>query len=278
MRTNPSLPRFYRPGGDPRLYQIATLSVLLAYGLAALSFDQAPAHVALLLSTAMAVEWFGRLIEGRPFDPLSPLITALSLSILLRASAPMYLAVGALLAIASKFLIRVNGKHVFNPANFAIAVLLVCSDCAWVSPGQWGATTAAAFAFASMAGLVLGRARRADTAAAFLLVWAAILLGRAVWLGDPLAIPLKQMQSGAMLLFAFFMITDPRTTPDRRVARLLYAALVACLAAWIQFVLWRPEALIYALFVASPLVPMLDRVMPVADPGRRFQWTRPVLD
>ena len=42
-----------------------------------------------------------------------------------------------------------------------------------------------------------------------------LLLARAFWLGDPLAIPLHQMQSGSLLIFAFFMISDPRTTPDR---------------------------------------------------------------
>ena len=43
------------------------------------------------------------------------------------------------LAIGSKFLFRVRGKHLFNPAAFAIVALLLTSDEVWVSPGQWGA-------------------------------------------------------------------------------------------------------------------------------------------
>lgn len=259
---------------DARVWQIVALGTLLAWGLVVLGFDQAAGNVALILAGALATQWLGqRLTTGAPFDPLSPLITALSLSILLRANAPWWLLLAAVLAIGSKFVLRINGKHIFNPANFAIALLLLCSDCAWISPAQWGSKTFAAFAFAGLACLVLSRAKRADIALAFLAFYGAILLARALWLGDPLAIPLKQMQSGAILLFAFFMISDPKTTPDRRVARVFYAGLVACVAAWLQFVHWIPQGLMYALFFASPLVPLLDRLLPAT----RFDWDRPVV-
>ena len=154
----------------------------------------------------------------------------------------------------------------------------MCSDCAWISPSQWGAQTVAAFAFASLAGLVLSKAKRSDTALAFLAVYVSILFTRALYLGDPLAIPMKQMQSGALLLFAFFMITDPKTTPDRRAARFVYAVLVACLGAWLQFWHYLPQGLMYALFFASPFVPVLDRIWPRANAAPRFQWSQPQLN
>lgn len=275
---------------DARCWQVASLATLLTYGLVVLGFDQNASSVALILAGALATQWIGQRARDSgwwltlpaartghtPFDPLSPLITALSLSILLRANSPWWLLLAAVLAIGSKFLLRIDGKHVFNPANFALAVLLLCSECAWISPAQWGSRTWAVFLFASLATLVLSRARRADIAIAFLAAYGTILLARALYLGDPLAIPLKQMQSGAILLFAFFMISDPKTTPDRRDARILYAVLVACLGAWLQFWHWIPEGMIYALFFASPLVPVIDRWMP-REPGLpRFEWARPV--
>jgi enediyne biosynthesis protein E5 len=265
---------------DPRLFQIASLSALLVYGLTFLGFDQPPANVATILVAALSTQWIGQRVTtpDKPFDPLSPLITALSLCLLLRTAHPVWLAVGAILAIGSKFIIRANGKHIFNPANFGIAVLLLCSECAWISPAQWGSKTWAVFAFASLAGLVLSKAKRADTALAFLGAYVAILLARALYLGDPLTIPMKQMQSGALLLFAFFMITDPKTTPDRRAARVLYAGLVACLGAWLQFGWYLPHGMMLALFVASPFVPLFDRVFKRTDDHARFQWSNPVLE
>ena len=125
---------------------------------------------------------------------------------------------------------------------------------------------------------MLSRARRADIAVAFLVFYVAILVGRAMWLGDPWSIPLKQMQSGAVLLFAFFMISDPKTTPDRRSMRILFAFLVAALAAWIQLGLYRPQGLMCALFLLSPLVPLLDRLVPRERGAPRFQWSNPVLN
>ena len=82
---------------------------------------------------------------------------------------------------------------------------------------------------------------------------------------------LHQLQSGALLLFAFFMISDPMTIPNRRAARLLYAAVVALAACGWQYGLFKPNALVWALFLCTPLVLLLDRVLPAA----RFQWKPP---
>jgi Na+-transporting NADH:ubiquinone oxidoreductase subunit NqrB len=263
---------------DARIWQILSLGLLLTYGVGMLDFDQTPFNIAVLIVTALATQWLcSRAISGQRFDPLSPLITAFSLCLLLRASSPGTLAISAALAIGSKFVLRFDGKHIFNPANFAIGVLLL-SDMAWISPAQWGSRTWAAFLFVCLACLVLSRAKRADIAIAFLGAYIAILFARAFYLGDPMTIPMKQTQSGALLLFTFFMITDPKTTPDRRSARLLFAALVAAFAAWLQFANFMPQALIYALFFASPLVPLLDCLFPRDRPQVRFEWCRPVLN
>ena len=264
---------------DARVWQIASLALLLTLGMARLGFDQTPGAAALVVGTALATQYVcGRLVGLARFDPLSPLITGLSLSILLRASEPGWLALAACIAVASKFALRIDGKHVFNPANIGIAVMLLATDVAWISPAQWGSTTWGVMLFASLATLVLSRARRGDIAIAFLVAYLAILFARAAWLGDPWAIPLKQMQSGALLLFAFFMISDPKTTPDRRDMRILFACIVAALAAYLQLVLFRPEGLILALFFLSPLVPLIDRLAWRERKAPRFQWSNPLVN
>jgi hypothetical protein len=103
----------------------------------------------------------------------------------------------------------VSTVSILQPGNFAISVVLL-TGMAWISPAQWGARTWAAFLFVYLACLVLSRTKRTDVANTFLVTYIAIVLGHAFYLGDPLSIPLKQMQSEA--LFTFFMITDPKTT------------------------------------------------------------------
>ena len=64
------------------------------------------------------------------------------------------------------------------------------------------------------------------------------------------------------------MISDPRTTPDSRVGRLLFAVTVAVAAHYLAFVLQMRPALYVALIALSPLTHVLDRLVPAA----RFSW------
>lgn len=256
---------------DPRLYQIAVLSSLLAYGVLALDFEVSPLRAATLLGTALLAQAAcTRLWHLPAFDPRSALISGLSLCLLLRTGSPLLAVAAAVLTIASKFVLRWRGKHVFNPTNFGIAALLLLTDGAWVSPGQWGSVAFFAFLMACLGGLVVHRAARSDVTWAFLGFYLAVLFGRALWLGQPPAIPLHQLESGAFLLFTFFMISDPRTTPDSRAGRIVFALLVALGAGFVHFVLYRPNGLILSLAFLSPLVPLLDRLLP----GRRYTWHR----
>jgi enediyne biosynthesis protein E5 len=260
---------------DPRLFQIATLSALLAWGLVVLDLEVRPAIAATILAVALGTQLAATRLRGLPrFDPKSALISALSLTLLLRTASPALAALAAVLTIGGKFVLRVPSaaggppKHVFNPTNFGIAAMLLLTDRAWVSPGQWGSAALAAFAVASAGMLVVRRAERSDVTWAFLAAYGAVLGGRALWLGDPWSIPLHQLSNGAFLIFAFFMISDPKTTPDSRAGRILFAVLVALGAGFVHFVLFRPNGLIWSLAALSPLVPLLDRLLP----GRRYRW------
>lgn len=265
---------------DPRWYQIAVLTGLLVYGIVGLDFDVTPGRAALLIGTALFTQWAcERLSRSRSapspihsFEPKSALISALSLCLLLRTGSELVAVVVAVITIASKFTLRVRGKHVFNPTNFGLAVLLLAhlglGTPGWVSPGQWGQVAFFGFLMACLGTVVVTRARRADVTFAFLGSHVAILFGRAAWLGQPWSNPLHQLQNGALLLFAFFMISDPRTTPDRRAGRVLFAALVAAGAFFVQYGLYRPNGLLWSLAVCSLAVPLIDRLLPAG----RYEW------
>ena len=125
---------------DPRLYQIAVLGSLLVYGLVALDFEVRPARAALILGARVLATQYActRLWRLPAFDPRSALISGLSLCLLLRTNIRRSRLLAAVIAIASKFVIRVRGKHVFNPTNFGIVALMLLTGQVWVSPGQWG--------------------------------------------------------------------------------------------------------------------------------------------
>ena len=259
---------------DPRLYQIASLSTLLLYGLIWLHFDVSVLKIALTLGTALLTQYAGtRLFILPSFDPRSPLISALSLCLLLRTDHLAVAALAAFIAIGSKFIIRWKGKHLFNPTSFALVVVLA-SGLGWISPGQWGQVAWFGFLIACLGSLVVTRAARTDVTLAFLGFYVGLLITRALWLTDPLTIPLHQIESGALLIFAFFMISDPKTTPDSRSGRIVYALIIALAALYVQFGFFRQNGPLWGLIACAPLVPLIDYLVP----GTRYDWSRPSSD
>jgi len=254
---------------DPRFYQIAVLGTLLCFGVLVLDFGIHGYNALAIFVTAQLAQFSGSRYFGlQKFDPLSALITSFSLTLFLRTDVVAMAIFAACIAIGSKFLLRYRGKHLFNPANIALVTLMFASDRVWVSSGQWGSTTGGAIALACLGLLVLTRAKRAETSIAFLAVYAALLIGRAIWLGDPVSIPMHQLLNGALLIFAFFMISDPKTTPNSALGRCFFGALVACIAYAIEFLMYHPNGAIIALFLSAPFVPLLDMAMQ----GRIYRW------
>jgi enediyne biosynthesis protein E5 len=258
------------PAMDPRIYQIASLAGLLAYGLGWLQFDIGWVQAALTLTGVLAVQWACTRIWKLPaFEPKSALISGLSLCLLLRTNSLWLVAFAVMLTIGSKFVLRWRGKHLFNPTNFGlVAMMLVTDGRVWVSPGQWGNVAFFGFLMTCLGGLVVNRAARSDVTLAFLASYIGLVFGRSIYLGEPMAIPLHRLQSGALLLFAFFMVSDPKTTPDSRIGRVLFAALVAFGGWFVQFRLFGTNGLLWSLAVCSLMVPLIDFILP----GSRYIW------
>jgi enediyne biosynthesis protein E5 len=260
---------------DARFFQIAALGSLLCINFALIDFGARPLPSAVAIGTCLLTQLVCSRLAGLPqLDLRSPLITGLSLSLLLRADALWLYAAAGTIAIGSKFVFRFDGKHIWNPAGLAIVVLLLTSRGVWISPGQWGTEVWFGALTGFFAILVLGAARRADIAIFFFASHAALLLARAWWLGDPLSIPLHQLQSGSLLIFTFFMISDPRTTPDAAAGRFLFAFAVAVLAHYMAFFMQMRPALYFALIILSPATILIDRLLP----AKRFTWADPSTD
>ena len=253
---------------DPRHYQIGILSSLILLGISKFGFHIPWWHAVACVGSALGTQFIGDKFLRRKFDVRSPLISSLSLTLLLRTGSVSLSIAAGVLAIAAKYVLRVNDKHIFNPANFGIVVVALLFTGAWVSPGQWGTAPLLALWFAGLGVLVTTKAKSLDLTGSFLAFYAALIFGRALWVGDPMSIPLHQMQSGALLLFAFFMISDPKTTPNARAGRIAYTALVALISFVLQFAFYLSAGVIYALILTAPLVPLFDKLFP----AKAYQW------
>jgi hypothetical protein len=116
---------------------------------------------------------------------------------------------------------------------------------------------------------VVSRSFRTDVSLAFLGSWVLLKLGRVLWLGQRPAVLGHQLLVGSLILFTFFMISDPKTTPDRpeRADRLGHGRGRAGLRAAAPGVGDERSGLGAA--PLSPAVPLLDRSSPPsASAGR----------
>jgi Na+-transporting NADH:ubiquinone oxidoreductase subunit NqrB len=268
---------------DARDYQICFLSMFLGLGLWARDWTLRPELILSAIATCLLVQAIASVIVARlqgddAFAWLgslrSALITGLSLSLLLRTDHWTTMAFAAAIAILSKFLIRVQEKHLFNPANVGIIAALVLTQDAWVSPGQWGELGWYALLFVGAGGIVLHQVGRWDTSVMFLATYGVLMGGRAHWLGWSWDVAAHQLMNGSLLLFALFMITDPRSIPNARGSRMAWAAGVAGLTFTLQTGFILQSAVFWSLFCLAPLTPLFDHFWT----AQRYRWkTEPLI-
>lgn len=266
---------------DARYFQIAFLVSLLVFGALARDFSLTSTQVILTFTSAISTQAFWQFYLQLPNRKnskgyLSAIITTCGICILVRADVMWAQPLLACIAMSSKFIFRFGqGKatgHILNPANLAAFLAMTIMPHAWLSPGQWGQETLAMLWMVALGGIVTGRIARWDISLSFLITWLGLLAARLIWLGytPDLAFDmwLHQAMNGATILFAFFMISDPMTTPQHHHGRIAYATCVAATAFFWQYGLFKPQGMIVALFVWSFSVPLWNKVFR----EDRFQW------
>jgi Na+-transporting NADH:ubiquinone oxidoreductase subunit NqrB len=281
---------------DARDYQILFLSLFLFVGIGTRDWTLRPDLILVifascLLTQVICHQWTvdsGQWTDAERrrnsmFSSLrSAAITSLGLCLLLRAEQYETMILAGVLAIASKFLFRFllkgdsltdasRHKHWFNPANFGIVAALTLTNDAWVSPGQWGDEIWYVLLFLGAGGVVLKRVGRWDTSVAFLGSYAFLEAVRNYWLGWTWDVLAHRLMSGSLLLFALFMITDPRSMPNARAGRLVWAVAIALLTFILRNNFYLSTAPFWALFALSPFTIILDRMFK----ANRFSWSSP---
>jgi Na+-transporting NADH:ubiquinone oxidoreductase subunit NqrB len=255
---------------DVRDMQVVTQLILLFYGVQRVEFQWnlliGIVMIIVSIGTQYVFEKFW--LKADHFNWKSALATSLSLNLILRTQNLIGAIAISFFAIASKFILKWNSKHIFNPSNIAIVAALLLGQDFWVSPGQWGSMSLFLFLILGLGFLIITKSKRWDISLSFILFYAAMVFARAFWLGDPLAVPIHHLKSGTLWVFTFFMITDPRTTPSSYKGRLILAFCVAFISFIIHFQFYRYNGPLWGLAIGSCLVPFLDYLFP----DIKFQW------
>lgn len=218
---------------------------LLTTGLLFFDYGLSVFQVFVTIGTALGLEIL--LNRGAKRLPASAIAIGLGIVLFLRATETWYYALAAIVAILSKRILRLRGRHIFNPSNFAVLVMVFgLPFTATIEFTQWGSNSYF-FALASIMLLIAAyQARVIVTTLSFLGTY---VLGITL-LASQYALVITPHHYGllspTLLLFASFMITDPKTTPTGLIPRMLHGFGVA--AAFFILEFWGVR---YSLFVAA---------------------------
>ncbi|MBL4716190.1 MAG: RnfABCDGE type electron transport complex subunit D [Bacteroidia bacterium] len=256
---------------DGRHPQILYLTTFLIYGIIALGWEIEITRYIITIVTCLICQAVGIHFTTKKYNGLkSALITALSLCLMFKANLIITIILAAVLSIGSKYFIRINNKHIFNPSNFGIIATILLTNDAWVSPGQWGSDALQLFYLGIAGFFVLFRVGRINTSLSFLATFIGLQFTRQViYMGWPVDHFFHSLTSGTLLLFTFFMITDPVTTPNAPKARIIWAGTIGVLAFLLTNWFYVHTAPLWALFIISPLTVLLNKIFI----HKKFSWS-----
>jgi hypothetical protein len=293
---------------DPRLHVAAVLLTLQVLGQTVLGFRLSVTQILVCLATGALIEFMVVFFKDHAIIwPASGLLTGNSTAFILRVPGTLHgqwwsthgieIFIGVVaLGMATKYLIRWRGRHIFNPSNVALVLAFVVLgvqhteplDLWWIPMGPWMVVTYVILIGGGlliawelrMLGLVLGfmAAFAAFVAVALAQVpdhcmvasWHVTpLCGRDLWQ--------ILVTSPEVLIFALFMIPDPRTVPDGQVGRIVFGVLVAMLAVLLlgptSLEFWTKTAILASLVIACALrFALVGFLAPFVAQGGGLAW------
>ena len=226
-----------------------------------LSFGILESYPKTLLAIVVAIAT--ELVLARIFvhkwpHPASAYITGISVGILLRTPAFWPYALCSAISITSKYVLRVNGRHLWNPSNFGIsAMLFLAGDTVGSLSIQWGNYLWPMLVIWMLGALIIWRLHRFHITATYVISFVAFALMRSWITGHPWQSEIAPITGPMYQLFIFFMITDPKTTVRSKMGQCFVAFAVAVLEMVLRMneVVYAPY---YALFVVGPTALLIE--------------------
>jgi Na+-translocating ferredoxin:NAD+ oxidoreductase RnfD subunit len=252
---------------DPRYLIVFLITLVLVLGEARYGilggYDRLATALGVCLITEIVLSWW---LRGKIANLASAYITGISLSLLIKPQANILwpFALGAFLAIASKYVLTYRGRHLWNPSNFSIALLLlVAADSVAVLSHQWGNDFRINLVIWGFGLVIAWRARVLHITLMYVACFIVLALIRNAIVGGPLLAEVAPITGPMYQLFVFFMVTDPRTTVSTRKGRLIVVATVALLETLIRLAGDFQLPLLRPFYVSPPLL-ALAIVGPIA--------------
>ena len=221
--------------------------------------------------TAIAAEMaLGRLTYGRWPHLASAYITGISVGILVRSPFVWPYFLCSLISIASKYVLRLRGRHLWNPSNFGVsAVLFLAPATVTLLSIQWGNAIWPMVVIWLLGSVIVWRVGRLHISATYVASFLLFAWVRSAITAQPLLATVAPITGPMYQLFIFFMVTDPKTT-----VRPVWGQCVVVFAVALVEMLLRLAEVVYApfyaLFLVGPAALLLEMLLtPVAYNGNR---------
>ena len=216
-------------------------------------------RTALAIVCAIVTELvLGRIFYGKWLNLASAYITGISVGILLRSPAFWPFALASVLSIMSKYVLRVKGRHLWNPSNFGICVLLFMAPEAVASLSvQWGNFWPPLVVIWLLGSFIIYRAKRFHISATYVVSFFAFAFLRSLITGDAFLAEVAPITGPMYQLFVFFMITDPKTTVKSK----KWQCVVVFVVAFVEMLLRLNQVVhapLYALFLVGPPAMLIE--------------------
>ena len=209
--------------------------------------------VAALIGAMATESILHKIVVGEWRNLSSAYISGNSAGILVRSPFLWPFALCGAISIASKYVFRFRGSHIWNPTNFGIVVmLLIASDSMAVLSIQWGNNMWAMLAIWIVGLFVISQVNLANICITYVLSFVFFAWIRSMISGDVFLAEIAPLTGPMYQLFVLFMITDPKTTLNSKKGQ----NIVAFLIAFVEFFFRLGEAVyapFYALFIVGPL-------------------------
>ena len=200
----------------------------------------------------------GRIFYRKWLHPASAYITGISVGILIRSPAFWPYALCSAISITSKYVLRVKGRHLWNPSNFGISVMLfLAGDTVASLSIQWGNYLWPMLVIWALGAIIIWRLRRFHITATYVVSFIAFALLRSWITGNPWQSEIAPITGPMYQLFIFFMITDPKTTVRSKTGQCVVVFAVALLETVLRLyqIVYAPY---YALFIVGPTALLIE--------------------
>jgi len=200
----------------------------------------------------------GRIFFGKWLNLASAYISGISCGILVRSPALWPFALASLLSIMSKYVLRVKGRHLWNPSNFGIcALLFLAPETVAALSVQWGNFKWPLIVIWTLGSIIIYRAKRAHISATYVASFFAFAFVRSYITGDSWWAEVAPITGPMYQLFVFFMVTDPKTTVKSK----RWQCIVVFFVAFVEMLLRLNHVVhapLYALFLVGPTAMLIE--------------------